>query len=368
MYRVASYFSVLFALTLAGCHSHPLHEDVTVLSTAELVQKIQCEAAQFIKNVHPAKNNPSLLRDLKTVNDAILKLTKKVNEKSDGIPAGMTNSDIDEMQANIRLQAQQLLQALREAPSESKLDTIHLEIRQLSAQFANLKAIAKSLKEREEAATKLQAKIKERNDNENFGKIIAFEANDALFAFVFTITEVNDASAGATVVWPIALGTFALNGTLTDKRQRLGERKVNLVLTFEELNALPCDRDNYVEAGRAHRYPITGTIGLDEVLSQYLDVVKTGSGYGKFDTGGKSFSDRIAFTTEFGGTLKPTLAKKVGPRTVNANLDLGASRKDVHELTLYIRPVDGGGKASVVPVQEIVIRRMPAPRIVRLPP
>jgi hypothetical protein len=366
MYCVVLCALTCCALALAGCHSHPLHEDVTELTTAELVQKIQCEAADFIKNVHPARGSPARLKQLKEANEEIRNQTKKINDISQKIPPGMDHRDVDEMQANVRLQAQQLLQALRENPSESRLETILLEVRQLSAQFESLRTIANALKERDTEIANLNTM--QENRGKRFGDIMGFEANDALFAFVFTITEANDASAGATMVWPIPLGTLTLTGGLTDKRSRLGERKVNLVLTFGELNTLPCDRDYYVDGGRAHRYPITGTIGLDEVFTQYLSVVKADAGFGKFDAGGKSFSDRITFTTEFGGSLKPSMARKVNTRTLNTNLDLAASRKDVHELTMFIRPVDGGGKATVTTVQEIVIRRMPSPRIVRMPP
>jgi len=365
MYRVASLWTLIF-LFFAGCHTHPLHEDVTELSTSELVRKIQCEAADFIRDVHPAKNAPLRLEQLEKANAIIRKKTEEVNKLGEDVPPSMDLQELREMQANIKLQAQQLLQALREKPSEHKLQTIFLELQQLNLQQANVTTIEKAINARDAAAAKLREMVKGRTDL--FGDIITFEANDALFAFVFTITEANDLSAGASIVWPITLGTFTLNGSLTDKRSRLGERKVSLVLTFGELNTLPCGQDYHANRHRAHRYPITGTIGLSEVFTQYLDVVKSGSRYGKFDTGGKSFSDRIVFTTEFGGTLKPSIAKKVGPRTVNANLDLAASRKDVHELTMFIRPVDSGSRALVVPVQEVVIRRMPTPRIVRLPP
>jgi len=366
MYRVAR-LMYLLAVGLAGCHVHPIHEDVTELSTSELVRKIQCEAADYIKSVHPARNTPAKLKELDRVNDEIKVLSEKANDAQKKIPAGLAHSDVDDMQAAIKLQAKQLELIVDASTPPAKKLAVEAEIAQLVIENEKLKENAKLLADFDKAALDLKSKREERTTR--FKDIIGFEANDAVFAFTFTVTEANDLSAGATAVWPITLGAFTLGASLTDKRQRLGERKVNLVQTFGELNDLPCKENLSVDRFRSHRYPITGSIGLAEVFKQYLNVVSPKEKFGKFDdTGGKSFSDRIAFTTDIGGTLKPSISRKDGPRLLNANIDLGASRKDVHELQVYIRPVKSDAKDTVTTIQEIVIHRMPPARIVRMPP
>ena len=374
---------------VGGCHIHPLQDNVTDFSTSHLVGKIQCEAAEYIKSIHPARDQPNRVKGLTDNRKALESAIKRAQAERAKLPVALTRAEIDEQIRNVKLQSLQLDRAIEELLTVTGLAT---EAEVIAAKGPNAARMLTLLYEAFELANqgdalKIQVKIfntisglqKEITDlleeqDKLYSDIISFESHDAVFQFIFTITETNNLTGGTTFTWPIALGSLVLGVSAGDKKSRVGDRRVNVAITFTELAAYKCRRsdehDSHDDKLRAISYPITGTIGLAEVIEQYLRLSADGAEFGKFESGGKSYQDKITFTTERDISLKPSinLSRRIGQTSVLANVDATAGRKDVHELTLFLKGSETGAKPSSP--TEIIIRRMPivGTGVVRLPP
>src|SRR5262245_4164544 len=83
------------------------------------------------------------------------------------------------------------------------------------------------------------------------------------YDFRFTVTENNRGSGAAAFLFPFTNGRFSLNVGAGEDKQRIGVRNFQVVETFAELMKEDCS----VQATSAnYRYPITGVVGLDEVV------------------------------------------------------------------------------------------------------
>jgi hypothetical protein len=151
------------------------------------------------------------------------------------------------------------------------------------------------------------------------------------YDFTFTMTETNNIGAGATFEFPFLskFGTFSTDVAAGRDKKRETERKFIIAETFEELQGLKgClknDRENWT-------YPITGRIGLDEVVRTYFALDRGGTEL-------RSFSDQFAFTTTIGGSIKPGV--ELNPlagqlRLTDASGSLVANRTDVHKMRVII--------------------------------
>lgn len=152
------------------------------------------------------------------------------------------------------------------------------------------------------------------------------------YTFTFTITENNNLTGDASLSMPFTGGLLAIGLNAGAKKQRLNERIVKLSDGFSDLvvnhekfckNA-PKENDNYL-------YPITGNIGMDEVIATFKDFVNTTSKVG-------TFSDELTFTTALNAKVNPTVTlSKVVPkqlRLISSGIDANADRKDVHKVKL----------------------------------
>jgi hypothetical protein len=163
------------------------------------------------------------------------------------------------------------------------------------------------------------------------------------YDFSFEISEDNNATKGklkyeragfrkeSKTIWE-------LTGSST--RTRKNKRDFRIIERLMELNEEVCwegARANWV-------YPITGSIGLDEVIRTYVDLELLTrfrqDNSKKFN--GKLpvvFSEELTFTTEFGGGIQPTLelATIAGKfRLTNATIFGEAKRKDIHSVTVAL--------------------------------
>jgi hypothetical protein len=117
--------------------------------------------------------------------------------------------------------------------------------------------------------------------------------------------------------------------------------------TWYSVGKLDCAQINV--ARRNYLYPLTGRVGMAEVINTYFglrnglskleDIDQEGKKKGK---GGREknlekFSDQLTFTTELSGGVKPSLVLapvKEKLHLASANGDFGGARKDVHDVTL----------------------------------
>jgi hypothetical protein len=182
------------------------------------------------------------------------------------------------------------------------------------------------------------------------------------YDFDFDIYEVNSAGTVAgrgKLTFGGKLGSATSNSTIeataAADRKRQAQRVFRIVESLDQLRSADCTGE---KADASLIYPITGSVGMYEIVRTYVGLerlttlVKSdptgtkGDMVGKADTPGDStdtpvvFSDVLTFTTELGGGIQPTLALSavgVGSfKLTGATLFADAQRKDIHKLTVVL--------------------------------
>ncbi len=155
------------------------------------------------------------------------------------------------------------------------------------------------------------------------------------YDFRFTVTENNRGSGAAGFAFPFTNGRFSLNIGAGEDKQRVGVRNFQIVETFAELRKEDCS----VQATSAnYRYPITGLVGLDEVIGTFVKLneqklLEQAKGPGA------SYVDALEFATLIKGSIEP--AVELAPvadrfRLASGRINFSADRMDVHRLTLSL--------------------------------
>ena len=184
------------------------------------------------------------------------------------------------------------------------------------------------------------------------------------YHFTFTITENNKVGAGAGFALPVTHGTFTLGVNGSADRQRLGERDFTLIDTFKEARE---DKVCSIEAtGENYAYPITGVIGLEEVIRTFLELQGLGLGQlppvdfklpprvrglreqrkaakkgDKAEGKTTEFVETFEFTTTIRASINPAIElKPVGRsfRLVDASASLSGDRTDKHSVVITLAP------------------------------
>lgn len=180
------------------------------------------------------------------------------------------------------------------------------------------------------------------------------------YDFSFDITVHKDNSMGINLFNPFGNGTrtFDIGGGVT--RQNQGTRSFQIVDTFAELAKLspekggenPCanlDADNSL-------YPLTGKIGLEEVVGTFLELNDmAGIEYKGAGDKTTTFSDTIEFQTILSGRVNPKielLPVKHGLSVADASMTNTVKRTDKHKVTIALQlepqqAVIAGGKKTV---------------------
>ncbi len=377
-------FALFSMATLTGCSTHPLPSDLIDLSIYDLVHKVQCEAADTIRQLHTNAGFTEASRNLAKLEMAVQEASKTLegfrSSFQEANDYGTTYEALEEADQAIGLQALQVKQEAErilastdvESVKRARLAVLAQENSQLDKRKRIINGLLGKWKLLEAAARTVNDLNKQRA---TYAKIIDFERNKVTFQFIFEIQEDNNATSKGTFTWPIALGTFSLGYDVGDKKSRLSDRRVTAIETFGELLKLTCGignvghRSEYqqVEHHRAGRYPMQGNIGLEEVIIEYLRLRQSE----RLVATGESYSDKIQFTTTLNGALKPSvaIARSIGQK-ISAEAEIGISRKDKHEVTLTLSPRSAPG--APLETQPIAIVQLPAVRVranvVRLPP
>jgi hypothetical protein len=169
------------------------------------------------------------------------------------------------------------------------------------------------------------------------------------FDFTFDITEINKATSGFLgFTNPVSGGKFLLdfNGGVDKTRQ--AERFFRVVQLFAELrNDENCRHDTQ----RANLiYPITGKVGLAEVVQTYTSL----KAVTKLRTkDGSVFSDTLTFTSKLNAGITPTLEVSAGGnhfKLTKASIDGSVERTDIHKVVIAI-----AGKTDVTDIARMNI-------------
>jgi hypothetical protein len=154
------------------------------------------------------------------------------------------------------------------------------------------------------------------------------------YDFDFQITENDDLDASLAFKLPFATSPngFDLGAAGSLHRTRVGKRTFSAQETFEDLILRVRWCDGFEVRRKNHLYPITGSIGLRQVMNTFVALSEQG--------GGKdSFVDTLTFTTTVGGSVGPSLKFKSVPhsfRLVSAGATAAAGRTDLHKVTISL--------------------------------
>jgi hypothetical protein len=209
-------------------------------------------------------------------------------------------------------------------------------------------------------ATKNKAKKSPKNLTDNEAQLLRLTKVAMVYSFDFNITENNKASAGAGFRLPGLTNTLDVGGTAALDLTRIGSRVFGTEDSWDELitNSSLCE--NWPGPRPANiLYPLTGSIGFDplygsigvgRVVETFIDIDLQG---GAKD----NFVDTLTFTTSVSGDANASVKLDPVPsqfRLVSATADVGASRLDVHKLTVSLAfpqpDVPKGGIAGVTRV------------------
>jgi hypothetical protein len=222
------------------------------------------------------------------------------------------------------------------------------------------------------------------------------------YEFQFLITENDNASASSMFRYPFTNGTLNIGLSTGAERARNSDRNFRIIESFGKVLA---DYHESVREGKPKctdnnrennwKYPIAGSIGLEEVITTYarLDKLTTlkplrnrgggNEGAERRGDGGQggdgsprrrnkwsrgqnaipaqrryeedaeddtdrgredneppqTFSDKLTFTTKIAAGLKPTVTLSPVPKTfrlIEAAADIGVDRTDIHKVTIAI--------------------------------
>jgi hypothetical protein len=161
------------------------------------------------------------------------------------------------------------------------------------------------------------------------------------YDFTFDITEKNDVSANLDFLRTFSRGPFTLGVSGSNERQRQNTRNFRVTDSFEELATKVSD--DYCVDGRVppnYVYPITGSIGMIELVGTFLDLNQSGNLAGPKDSPNvPQVADTVAFTTTFGGSVNPKIVLtplSKGFDLADASLTADASRSDVHKVIVAL--------------------------------
>lgn len=171
--------------------------------------------------------------------------------------------------------------------------------------------------------------------NEARKRLEDFEETAIVYAFRFRMTEDNAESGSLTLTMPFTNGSVSIGLGESLVKQRVNERKFKIKESFGAATTdLKCDNtklrsENYI-------YPITGSIGMYEVLTTFVDLtLKKGLNPG--DAKVPTFSETLTFATAISGSVSPKLTLKAVAdrwRVTEASGALSAGRIDEHEVSI----------------------------------
>jgi hypothetical protein len=160
------------------------------------------------------------------------------------------------------------------------------------------------------------------------------------YGFSFDMTSSNDLASGGDFIGNFKAGPLTVNIGSTHKYERQNLRKFDLVDSFGFLAASPimvdvCDSRQSLPANGM--YPISGSLGMEEMVGTFLNLNQSGNLTGVGGT--PRLSDTLTFTTEVSGKIDATLepiSKGAAITIKKVSLNGGGGRKDIHTLTIVM--------------------------------
>lgn len=268
-------------------------------------------------------------------------------------------------------------------PDDVTIDTVAIVQRiRCEARDAVLNAMIEKIDDRGNASDKRYAaklsgdhrKIlkKDRSQlSEDLKKYLRSYAEGAIgYNFSFDIAINTENSVGINLFNPFSNGTRTLDIGAGVARQRQGTRSFQIVDTFTELAELyenngDGDSCSKLKPGNS-LYPITGRIGLDEVVRTFINLNDI-AGIERVKEGDKTttFSDAIEFQTTISGRVNPKIELtpvKHGVGLADAGMTNTWKRTDTHKviIALQLKP-----QQTVTPEEKKPVTITPTTGVIR---
>jgi hypothetical protein len=262
-------FAACAALSLfSGCAIHPLPEDVTGVTTIQIVQQIRCEARDALRN------------------DVIIFLRRLGDPYTDALALQYETDP-----ASIRTFSPNLFRGAKWA-----------RVREVVQLFYN---------------------------------------TGIAYNFDLDMFEDNNVSANANFANAMVNPIFSLNLSGAVNRKRENDRQFTATDTFSGLLKVTEDyclgrvvHANYI-------YPLTGRIGVDRLINDFIELTLFGSLAGKADNpkGPPTMADVLTYTTLITGTVNPQITftpVTSAFRLTTASISATADRSDAHKVTIAL--------------------------------
>jgi DNA-binding cell septation regulator SpoVG len=166
--------------------------------------------------------------------------------------------------------------------------------------------------------------------------IVKYERAAITYDFTFDITEQNTIAAEVDFVNLLSHGTFTMPSKGTNDLQRQTVRLFRVNDSFGELIQLPSRRCTDDGSPENLIYPVSGSIGLGEMIETFVDLNEFQRLTGAKDTDTvPTMTDTFNFQTTISGSVAPQVT--VTPlnhlfRVSGASLTASALRKDIHKV------------------------------------
>jgi hypothetical protein len=284
LYRLFHAAAVAGTLIGGGCAIHPLPEDVSGVNTYDIVRQIRCETRETIRH---------------TVIDWLILLSRAHGEHPG-----------DPIARELALEYQSNPDAISTFNANLFPGPEYVEVRRV---------------------------------------INLFYDTGIAYNFDLTMTENNDLSAGVNFLRPLTQPNFTFGANAGGAWQRSNDRTFTVTDTFSNLIAKVntpvrgvryCDQfivqANYI-------YPITGRIGVDKLVHDFIRLTLFGNLASKdADPGARgapTMLDRLTFTTTINASINPGVVFTPVARVLqlaDASLTADAKRTDTHQVIVAL--------------------------------
>jgi hypothetical protein len=255
--------AVAISLGAAGCAIHPLPDDVTGISSHQIVKRIRCEARDAVRDI----------------------LVENLRKSTDPVYGEMNRRLAEDI--------------------ESGALPLH--------------------------------KISDRTFRGRARYLVGqFEDTAVAYNFTFDMTELNNIDPTINLIRPFnnGVGTAAIGANFDRTRENIRTFTISdtFLGLFQKLPPNYCDEP---PPGRNYIYPITGNIGLREMINTFVQLALVDNLSGA--SGPPTLGDTFLFTTTIAGSVTPKVVlTPIGTslQLADASFLASARRDDVHKMVV----------------------------------
>ncbi len=193
-----------------------------------------------------------------------------------------------------------------------------------------------------------------------------FWTTGVAYNYKLDMTEVNNADGELDFMKALTRGTFGLTLKGGFDRTRENVRTFTVTDNFGDLVQRPIHCDGRI-VGPNYVYPITGRIGVDDMVHAFVYLSLTGNLAGESETPGvipkgpPTLVDALEFTTTISGSADPKVDFAPIRRTLSvshADLNVAASRTDKHQVIVGLALAAAAQAQLAAPAQTSFVGRL----------